>query len=589
MVNYKDKITSLEHIRENLKNDLTVMHVVKNELKKELASANEEINLLKGKVSKLEYLSIEADRTVKEALAKAHAMESVFNDLTNEKLAWKAKLESLTSQIAETKRLSKSVAIQFHPLTEAIAVQTEFLVPPINLRTVLGNNLSKLGQRNYPSTYIVGCVSQPPLLPDNHEINSNTDRKGLDFSSSNHGRLSLLPSAEEGVENEEEGGEEEGDSLVSSLRGTQDATSYGGETQGVSLINDIINDMSDTIKKPTELEIDYGLSSRYSRENFERDRDMFSSSRANDNLSVESSVNPHMATHLGPRARSKSAYHSPANRNHSAPTQKQIDVVDNGIYTKIQMQSLQARQQKVQSGSIASQNSRPSTVNNNTKRLKTAPPIVLMSASGGISSNSSMTSLVTKDASTVIVSSSSIHTSSSQQPNTYTHGSSSSVTNCVPLKKQVANDLEHEFGIPVASKKPSSAGFLPLSIPTQRIYSNISGSNPTTPIFKSTSTSDFSLHSARGGGNIPITSTSTSATTSSSSSLSAFFSHSGDNDPYLTMDTKYIGIGNSMRTYGEQAMVGGIRATSASRGIISAKSHQANGIRKSQHVDFSYG
>ena len=45
--------------------------------------------------------------------------------------------------------------------------------------------------------------------------------------------------AEEGVENEEEGDGEE-DSLLSSLRGTHDATSYGGETQGISLINDII-------------------------------------------------------------------------------------------------------------------------------------------------------------------------------------------------------------------------------------------------------------------------------------------------------------------------------------------------------------
>jgi len=48
-----------------------------------------QIDKLKGKISKLEYAFVEAERTVKEALAKAHAMESVFNDLTNEKLVWK--------------------------------------------------------------------------------------------------------------------------------------------------------------------------------------------------------------------------------------------------------------------------------------------------------------------------------------------------------------------------------------------------------------------------------------------------------------------------------------------------------------------
>lgn len=282
--------------------------------------------------------------------------------------------------------------------------------------------------------------------------------------------------------------------------------------------------------------------------------------------------------------RSKSAYHSPTNRNQSASIQKHIDMSDsNGIYTKFQNQSLQARQQRAQSGSIASQasrNSQNSTANASVKLLKTAPPIVPISS--GMSSNSSMTSLVTKDASTVILSSASVISTSSQLPNSYNHGGTGNY--CIPLKKQVANDLEHEFGIPLATKKPQSAGFLPLSIPTQRTYSNVSGSNPATPIFKSTSsTSDLSLHSARGGG---ITSTSTAT---SSSTLNAFFSHSTDNsDPYLTVDTRYIGIGNSMRTYGDQAMVAGIRATSASRGILSAKSQQTSGMRKAQHVDFSY-
>jgi hypothetical protein len=399
-----------------------------------------------------------------------------------------------------------------------------------------------MGQRNYPSTYIISTA--PPQTPqfDNQSLSSFDERKSVES-----GFLPLLPV------NGDEMDHEEDYSLFSAVSGRGGVSNNAGNDSEPNAFQQILVDMSQNLKQPAEIEIDYGLSSRFSKENFERDHDLVSSAGSFvENSTIESSVyNPHLSISAR-KVRSKSAYPSerhsarPATakqstpslpNNASPPHSLPVSVFhensqDHLLYSKSQSQVLQAHKDHRLCYSGGSINSRVSKKS-------------LASSTGGIHS--------TVDGASIP---SSIYPSapSPSQGVFATPLISAAAPGHVSIKRQIAANLETQFGIPSAKKAT-----VPISIPAL--------GRPPSP-----SVTSLFLTAERGGKapNTAMTDLSLQSSRISSSSATAA-AISVDNTgpgPGLSADIKYIGFGHSVRTYNDQAVIGmkAANSSTSSRG-----------------------
>jgi hypothetical protein len=138
------------------------------------------------------------------------------------------------------------------------------------------------------------------------------------------------------------------------------------------------------------------------------------------------------------------------------------------------------------------------------------------------------------------------------------------------LPRQVANNIESEFGIPIDKRAGQSKGgsFLPTAATSQR---SLQRSQSAAAQFNVTTSSIFSKST-------------TPSHTEGSPSI-AMRNNSAETDPYLTLDMKYVGVAQSLSAYGLHARSGSSssRAASASKGA----GGPVMGTRKIQLLDFT--
>ena len=339
-------------------------------------------------------------------------------------------------------------------------------------------------------------------------------------------------------------------------------------------MSDIIKNMAEDIKNSNDLELNYELSSHCSN-NSNGFPDLVP-----DVNYLTAAAQTSARRSARKKNRSKSAYHKNTHalqsssldrpkttdsqlqhqQQHYSHTHADSHTREGHIYTKTQAQSLSAHRngQRSLSGSVASSlRSREKD-----KEKSWSSPSHRHSASS------------THDEADVHSLASSHLTLNSSFSKSITTRAPSPAPIPVPpifssLPRQVANNIESEFGIPIDKRAGQSKGgsFLPTAATSQR---SLQRSQSAAAQFNVTTSSIFSK--------------STPSHTEGSPSI-AMRNNSAETDPYLTLDMKYVGVAQSLSAYGLHARSGSSssRAASASKGA----GGPVMGTRKIQLLDFT--
>ena len=427
------------------------------------------------------------------------------------------------------------------------------------------NNLNKLGNRNYPSTFVMCVLPQPaPAAPESEK------EKNI-----GSGRMPLLPSSH---------GDDENNSHIQYYNNSnsddedESSTWRGNTTQPdvdqKSLMSDIINNMSDDIKRSTDMELDYGLSSRFSNSS-ERDRERDLTSLSS--KSIKTSARKKLRSKSAIRGSIKTSQERPKTSHHqhnpSSSTNNTDSVEESHIYSRTQSQSLSAHRNSHRTSSSSQLYKIANNLNGQATKQVSSPFQDEMDTNSHANST-----IITFNSSTSRLTNPAVSTNSS-------------------VYKQVASKMESEFGIPLAKKSSnnnnnnsninsnsnnnissnnftSQSTFLPVAVPSQRSQRSQS---TMAPLFSNPAlvvNSENSLHQHH---------------QSSHSILSTSTKAAMENDPYLNLELSYNAFSLTRNNHSGESSnslksKSGLRANSASRGILNKS--QAEIARKVEQLDF---
>jgi len=164
----EEKLTKSEYQKDVYQEQVRELTMTVTELRNKIRKMEVEVNDAKAQANILEFSLAEANMTKKESQDKVLQLTKKITELTESIASWQGAYEDVLAKEAERRSLMRSVNLQCQPPSASMAIQTEFLTQPIGLRTVVADNLNKLGVTRYPLPMV---ISQPQQT--NNSMNTN--------------------------------------------------------------------------------------------------------------------------------------------------------------------------------------------------------------------------------------------------------------------------------------------------------------------------------------------------------------------------------------------------------------------------------